>query len=200
MPSSPPHLSFLTPWMFKSRFLEKRTNPGHLLSFISLFQAVVEYVKRDPDEGHSEGGCVYNKGCMRKRKRSENIQIESTLWSLCASYCLPYIHRGYFQSSILVLPRFPSFLGLSILIITEQSALDGWDGRPAQQGQSWGLEPGCHPCSFCAGLLYCLLGCFSEDILLWVRVLIIWGGYVSLFIIALLISSLKPGLSFHECA
>lgn len=28
--------------------------------------------------------CIYNKGCMRKRKHSENIQIESTLWSLCA--------------------------------------------------------------------------------------------------------------------
>lgn len=65
--------------MFKSGFLEKRTNPGHLLSFISLFQAVVEYVKRDPDKEHSEGVCVYNKGCMRKRKRSENIQVESTV-------------------------------------------------------------------------------------------------------------------------
>ena len=162
-----------------SRFLEKRTSPGHLLSFIALFQAIVEYVKRDPDEEHSEGVCVCNKGCMRKRKHSENIQIKSILWSLCI-YCLPYIHKGYFQNSVLVLPRISSFLGLSIFIITEQSSFDGWDGKPVQGGQSCGPEARLPPLRLLVlGFSIVFWAASQKDFLLWVRVLIIWGAYVS---------------------
>ena len=133
MPSSPPHLSFLTPWMFKSGFLEKRTNPGHLLSFISLFQAVVEYVKRDPDKEHSGGVCVYNKGCMRKRKRSENIQIESTLWSLCALIVCLISTEGIFRTVSWFFPGFLPFWGWAFsLLLSKAHWMDGMGGQASE--------------------------------------------------------------------
>lgn len=130
----------------------------HLLSFISLFQAVIEYVKRDPDEEHSEG--VYNKGCMRKSvQRTYRLSL---LCDLCVLIVLPYIHKGYFQNSILVLLSFLS--GVEHFHCAGCSSFDGWNGKPVREDRAVFLEPGYHHCSFCAGLLHSLLGGFSEGL------------------------------------
>ena len=145
MPSSPPHLSFLTPWMFKSGFLEKRTNPGHLLSFISLFQAVVEYVKRDPDKEHSGCVCVciikgvWGKESVQRTYRS-SLLCDLSVHLLFALYPQRAFSEQCLGSSQV---SFLSGVEHSHYYWAKPIGWMGWEARPARTelGPGAGLPP-----------------------------------------------------------
>ena len=155
-------ISLLTPWMCNSRFLEKRTNPGHLLSFVSLFQAVIEYVKRDPDEEHSEGVCII-KGVWGRESVQRTHRV-SLLCDLCVLIVCRIFTKDIFRTVSWFFPGFLPFWGWAFsLLLSKAHLMDGM-GSQSREDRAVFLEPGYHHCSFCAGLLHSLLGCFSEGL------------------------------------